>query len=92
MATRKFTGRSFARCCSLNELPFKHDKLAQEIRKRLPINVILHYQQSWNVGFGLPYFARDKGRIVFDSRKIDKKPNRYSWSSEYVNNLDAINP
>ena len=50
-------------------------KLAQEIRKRLPLNVILIYQQSWDVANGLPYFERDKGRIIFDSRKIDKRPN-----------------
>lgn len=65
-------------------------KLAQEIRKRLPINVILHYMQSWDVGYGLPYFAIDKGRIIFDSRKIDKNPNRYSWWSEYVNNHHPV--
>lgn len=61
------------------EWHIKGFKLAQEIRKRLPINVILLYLQSWDVGFGLRYFERDKGRIIFDSRKIDKHPDRYSW-------------
>ncbi len=67
-------------------------KLAQKIRKRLPINVILHYEQSWDVGFGLPYFKKDKGRIIFESRKIDKNPNRYSWWSEYIDNLNSVVP
>lgn len=67
-------------------------KLAQEIRKRLPINVILHYEQSWDVGVGLPCFEKDKGRIIFDPRKIDKNPNRYSWWSEYIDNLNPVFP
>lgn len=47
-------------------------KLAQKIRERLPINIILHYVQSWDVGFGQLYFERDKGRIIFDPRKIER--------------------
>ena len=53
-------------------------KLAQEIRKRLPLNVILIYEQSWDVAYGLHYFERDKGRIIFDPRKIDRNPDRFS--------------
>lgn len=64
-------------------------KLAQEISKRLPINVILYYTQSWDVGYSLPYFAIDKGRIIFDPRKIDKNPERYSWWSEYSNDHNS---
>lgn len=46
-------------------------RLAQEIRKRLPLNVVLLYEQSWDVAFGQTYFARDSGRIIFDSRKME---------------------
>ncbi len=45
-------------------------KLAQEIRKRLPTNVILIYEQSWDVAAGQLYFSRDYGRIILDPRKI----------------------
>lgn len=67
-------------------------ELAQEVRKRLPLNVILIYQQSWDVANGLPYFERDKGRIIFDSRKIDKRPNRHSWISECMNHPHSVEP
>lgn len=48
-------------------------KLAQEARKRLPINVMMIYEQSWDVANGLHYFGRDKGRIIFDPRKLKAK-------------------
>lgn len=54
----------------IKEWHIKGFRLAQEIRRRLPLNVILLYLQSWDVGHGQRYFAKDKGRIIFDSRKI----------------------
>ena len=48
-------------------------KLAQEVRKRLPMNVMMIYEQSWDVAHGLHYFGRDKGRIIFDPRKLKTK-------------------
>lgn len=48
-------------------------KLAQEIRKRLPLNVIMIYEQSWDVAYGLHYFQRDKGRIIFAPAKLETR-------------------
>lgn len=64
--------RKLATLQKIKEWHIKGFKLAQEIRKRLPLNVILIYEQSWDVAYGLHYFERDKGRIIFDPRKIDK--------------------
>ena len=40
-------------------------KIAQEIRKRLPLNVILIYQQAFDLSFRQRYYRRDLGRVLF---------------------------
>lgn len=44
--------------------------LAHRLRPRLPLSLVLLYEQSWDLAFGTPYFNNDCGRIIFDERFI----------------------
>lgn len=46
--------------------------LAHQLRPRLPLSLVLLYEQSWDLAFGTPYFNNDCGRIIFDERFIEE--------------------